>query len=829
MESKSVLTPSRPSRTKPLFRVVIALLVLLLIAFLAFDVWFYRAVRAALPQEDGAIQVAGLTQPVTVTRDSLGIPTITAANLEDLFFAQGYITAQERLWQMDMTRRFASGDLAVILGPEFVDTDREQRILGLRQAAEKATAIMEPAQRAQFQAYANGVNAYIAQHTKTLPLEFRFLTYAPHVWTVEDSLLVGLSMTEFLNHGYYKEELLKEKALAKLGPELTAELFVNSSWRDHPPGSEGQSLENEPPKELTPEEEETLPPGVKGAKPAPMKSPARQPVPHAALLPFALPSPGSAPEVRFHPGSNNWVVSGAHTVSGKPLLSNDMHLDLRLPNTWYEAHLISEDFDVVGVTLPGMPYVIVGHNRYIAWGFTNLGPAVEDIYIEKFNDKGEYLTPQGWVAPEHRQEIIRVKGKPEVKLDVIVTRHGPIITDLVPGEARKLALQWVIYSPKASAIPFFQVNSAKNWEEFRAAFSVFGAPGQNVVYADVDGHIGYQATGFVPIRAAGDGSLPVPGDTDAYAWTGFIPYDEMPRVFDPPSGILATANGRISPNGYPYSMSIEWDSPYRTERIYKLLNQPKKYTPADMLAIETDVVSEFDRYCAERLVYAIDHTPKASDRAKAAADIMRGWDGAMDTDSAAPSIAYYSRGKLNELLLQPKLGDSWKEYTRWFMAPVWLETVLSHQSPQWLPAGYANYDELLTAAVEAAVTDSRAPKSLSLWTWGRVHQIDVQHPFWSNVPILKRGAGPGPQPLSGDGVTVKQAGKHFGPSERFTADMANLDNSTLNIVNGESGNIFDEHYNDQWDAYYHGRTFKLPFSSEAVNRAAQHHLTLQPQ
>src|ERR1017187_7555706 len=407
--------------------------------------------------------------------------------------------------------------------------------------------------------------------------------------------------------------------------------------------------------------------------------------------------------------------------------------------------------------------------------------------------------------------------------------HGPIITDLVPGEARKLALQWVIYSPKASAIPFFQVNSAKNWEEFRAAFSVFGAPGQNVVYADVDGHIGYQATGFVPIRAAGDGSLPVPGDTDAYAWTGFIPYDEMPQVFDPPSGILATANGRISPNGYPYSMSIEWDSPYRTERIYKLLNQPKKYTPADMLAIETDVVSEFDRYCAERLVYAIDHTPKASDRAKAAADIMRGWDGAMDTDSAAPSIAYYSRGKLNEFLVQPKLGDSWKEYTRWFMTPVWLETVLSHQPPQWLPAGYANYDELLTAAVEAAGTDCKTPKSLTLGAWGRVHQIDGQHPFWSNVPILKRGAGPGPQPLSGDGVTVKQAGKHFGPSERFTADMANLDNSTLNIVNGESGNIFDEHYNDQWDAYYHGRTFKLPFSSEAVNRAAQHHLTLQPQ
>ena len=320
---------------------------------------------------------------------------------------------------------------------------------------------------------------------------------------------------------------------------------------------------------------------------------------------------------------------------------------------------ISGDFDVIGVTLPGMPYVIVGHNRYIAWGFTNLGPAVEDVFIEKFNDKGEYLTPQGWVQPEHRKEIIRVKGKPEVNVDVVVTRHGPIITSLVPGETRQLALQWIIYKPNVSRIPFFQVNSAKNWDEFRAAFSTFGAPGQNVVYADVDGHIGYQATGFVPIRAAGDGSLPVPGDTDAYEWTGFIPYDQMPRVFDPPSGIIATANGRITPDGYPYSMSIEWDAPYRTERIYKLLGRPMKFSPADMLAIETDVVSELDRFCAERFVYAIDHTPKASERAKVAADLMRNWDGAMSTDSPAPTIAYVSRGKLNELILKPKLGDEW--------------------------------------------------------------------------------------------------------------------------------------------------------------------------
>jgi penicillin amidase len=800
---------SRKSGARVAIRVVIALVAIGLLVFLAFDIWFYRAVRASLPQYDGTIAVSGLTQPVQVIRDAQGVPTIKAATLDDLFFAQGYIVAQERLWQMDMIRRFASGDLAAILGPDFVAVDREQRILGLRQVAEKAVATMSPEQRGQFQAYANGVNAYIAAHTKTLPMEFRFLGYAPHVWTVEDSMLAGMSLVEFLNHGYYREELFKEKALATIGPELTAELFVNSSWRDHPPGQDSLSQPLELPKDVSPSEEE-----------APAKK--------SSLVPLGLPSGLTSPEMRFPVGSNNWVISGAHTATGKPLLSNDMHLELRLPNNWYEAHLISGNFDVVGVTFPGMPYVFVGHNRNIAWGFTNVGPAVEDVVIEKFNDKGEYLTPLGWVAPEHRKEIIRVKGKPDVVVDVVTTRHGPVITNLVPGETRQLALQWTIYKLPSFQVPFFKLDSAANWNEFREALSTFGAPGQNTVYADVDGHIGYQATGFVPIRLHGDGSLPVAGDTDDNEWQGFIPFDEMPRVFDPPSGIIATANGRIAPDGYPQTIGFEWDSPYRTERIYKLLSKPKKYTSADMLEIQMDTVSELDRFCAERFVYAIDHTPKASARAKAAADLMRGWNGNMTIDSAAPTLAFFGRGKLNELLLRPKFGDNWQTYTRWFMNPVWLENTLSHQSPQWLPAGYANYDELLTAAMEAAVSDSKAPRSLDLWKWGRAHQIDLKHPFWSNFPILKRAAGPGPHPLAGDSLTVKAAGQKFGPSERYTADLSNLDNTTLNIVNGQSGNLFDSHYDDQWDAWYNGRTFQLAFTPEAVERAAQHRLVMQP-
>ncbi len=853
MVATTIAPPARPSNRKFIFLTVVAVLLLLLIAFLGFDFWFYRAVQAALPQVDGTIHLAGLTNPVNVSYDSLGVPHIAASNLPDLLFAQGYITAQDRLWQMDMTRRFASGELSAVLGPEYIKIDREQRILGLRQVAERSVANMPAPQKAQFEAYAAGVNAYIAQHQKTLPLEFRFLTYFPHVWTVEDSALVGLSMTQFLNHGYYKEKLLKEKVLPKLGPELTADLFVNSSWRDHPPGAEGASIENEIPSQTTPDEEEQPAPrrGKKSSRVTSEENKKQVPrlaslarddknnrkvdgVPKCTLLQNApdrdfygaLLQPQAADD-RLLPGSNNWVVSGAHTASGKPLLSNDMHLDLRIPNVWYEAHLMAGDFDVAGVTLPGVPFVIVGHNRYIAWGFTNLGPNVEDVYLELFNDKGEYLTPQGWVAPQHRKEIIQVKGEREVNLDILTTRHGPIITELVPGEKRPVALKWVIYDPSVSNTVFFDVNSAKNWQEFRAAFSHFGAPGQNVVYADVDGHIGYQATGTIPIRASGDGTVPVPGDDDSHEWTGYVAFDQLPSVYDPPSGVIATANGRIAPDSYPYALSFEWMAPYRTERIYKLLNARKKFTPADMLAIQTDIVSEFDRYCAERFVYAIDHTPKASPRAKQAADLMRNWDGTMTTDSAAPSIAYFSRKKLQELLLQPKIGDEWKDY-RWWMSTVWLENVLAHQPERWLPSDYANYDELLTAAVQAAVDDAETPRALALWKWGRVHRVDIQHPFWSHFPILKKGAGPGSLPLSGDGQTVKQVSTHFGPSERLTVDFSDLDNSTLDIVNGQSGNIFDEHYNDQWNAYYSGRTFQFPFSAGAVQQAGVHHLALEP-
>jgi penicillin amidase len=784
--------------------------------------WGYSIARSALPQLDGSLRVAGLAAPVKVTRDGHGVPTIDAASLEDLFFAQGYVTAQDRLWQMDTMSRFAAGDLAEILGPDLLEHDRAQRILGLRVAARKAVELASPQVRTHFEAYARGVNAYIESHRERLPIEFRILHYAPRPWTPEDSMLVAAQMVKDLSASP-RDALTRERILAKLGPELTADLYVNSSWHDRPPTVMPAALKDST-NDTDDDEDDS---GVDNSVTQHMNT---LPVPFAA--PTALPD-----DEDFVEGSNNWVVSGAHTVSGKPLLSNDMHLGHQMPNLWYEAHLRCGDFDAAGVTLPGLPFVIVGHNQRIAWGFTNVGPTVEDAYVETFNPAGQYLTPEGWKAPEHRREVIHVKGQPDVGLDVVVTRHGPIVSELSPGETRQLALRWTLYDGVHN--PFFDVNSAQNWEQFRRAFSQFDAPGQNVVYADVDGNIGYQATGKIPIRASGDGSLPENGADNAHEWIGYIPFDKLPSIFNPPTGILATANGRITPDGYPYSISAEWEAPWRAARIYRVLESGKKFSGADMLALQTDIYSDFERFSAERFVYAVDHAKNASARAKTAAEILRGWDGRMTADSAAPTLAYRAREELFRLLLEPKLGSApkdaqqaaatlnWKSY-HWQVQSVWLENVLLHQPKRWLPEGYPSYDELLTAAVVAATGGSSAPQDLNSWKWGAFHPVEIQHPIFGKIPFLRHWAGPGVMEQSGSVFTVKAVSRSHGPSERMTVDLADFDQSTLNLVTGEAGNFFSTYYMDQWKAWHEGSTFTLPFSKPAVQSTRTHELTLEP-
>jgi penicillin amidase len=824
-----VSTPRRSLAARIFYWLV--LLVLVLITAVMGGAYFIA--RSALPQLDGKLAVNGLSAPVKVTRDIHGVPAIEAANLADLFFAQGYITAQDRLWQMDIMRRFASGELAEILGPDVLKIDREQRILGLRAAAQKSLQLATPRDRSYFEAYARGVTAFIESHQKSLPIEFRILKYHPKPWQLEDSLVIANQMVKDLNYFTFASALQREKILAKLGPELTADLFVNRSWHDRPPTVMKADLGDDENQNDSDDDDDDDDGSLDNSVTQIITSPAAiQKSPTELLTRQAFATPREATN-----GSNDWVVSGAHTTTGKPLLSDDMHLGHQMPNLWYEAHLKANNLDVAGVTLPGMPFVIVGHNQRIAWGFTNVGPTVTDGFIETFNAQGDYQTPQGWRQPEHRTEIIHVKNQPDVTLDVQTTRHGPIISGILPGETRQIALRWTLYD--GLHMPFFDVDSARNWDEFRAAFSLLDAPGQNVVYADVDGNIGYQATGKVPIRASGDGSLPVSGADDAHEWTSFIPFDKLPRTYNPPSGVIATANSRITPENYPYSISASWAAPWRTERIYHVLESGRKFGPADMLALQNDVHSENDLFAAEKFVYAVDHAAKPSPRAKQAADLMRNWDGRMLASLAAPTIAVRSAEELTRLLLEPRLGPapadlqarettlSWKTYN-WQMSSVWLQNVMLHQPKRWLPEKYSNYDELLTAAVEAAVNAPDAPQDLTTWHWGKFNALDIEQPVLGKIPVLRRWAAPRVCEQSGSKLTVKAVTKHHGPSERFTANLADLDQSTLNTVTGQGGNFLSPYYQDQWRAWYEGSTFKLPFTAPAIAAGKTHELQLEP-
>lgn len=766
--------------------------------------WLRNSMQTSLPQLDGPDRLPGLTAEVLVLRDQHGVPHLSAQSLDDLFVAQGYITAQDRLWQMDMLRRNAAGELAELLGPGLVEHDKIQRLLLLQATAQRIAATLSDQDRRFFEDYAKGVNQYIRQHKDNLPAGFRLLAYQPREWQPADSILVGLSMVQTLDQ-HFQDKLGKEQVAAHLGPKLTADLYPTGSWRDHPP--------------TTPAPDLTAPQPVVPEAPLDESQTMLDDLVHLREVLGKPSCEGCAA------GSNQWVISGAHTASGKPLLSNDMHLDLTIPNIWYEADLKAPEFHAAGVTLPGMPFVIAGHNDHIAWGFTALYGDTQDLYVENLNGHGEYESADGWHPIQHATEVIHVRGGRDVTVDVERTNHGPIVTPMLRHETRALALRWTVYENVAGGIPLFDLNSASNWSEFRAAMQKWWGPTQNVVYADDQGHIGYQAVGAIPLRPQGIVEVPI---TDRqHEWQGYVPFDALPSTMDPAVGILATANSRITPDGYPYALTLGWASPYRTERIYKWLAGKDKLTRQDMLRLQTDVYSEVNHEIAQRLAYAIDHAQKPDDRLKQAADLMRTWDGTMTEDSAAASVVARSLESLWPILLEPRLGRDWPVY-QWPASSFAEEEIIMHASPDWLPSGYRNWDELLTDAVRKGMEAGKAPYDIKNWVYGSWHVIDLEHPLFHFLPWFKDWTGTGSHPYSGDHSTVKAAGRTFGPSQRFTMDWSDVDGSTENIVMGESEDPLSPYYRDQWKDWYQGTTFPLPFSDHAVQAATTHTLRLVP-
>ena len=582
--------------------------------------WLRQTMSDSLPQLDGAITIPGLSAPVTVQRDAHGVPHLRAASLDDLLFAQGFVTAQDRLWQMDALRRHAAGDLAEILGPSLLLHDRLQRTLQIRASADRAILTLPSDQLHLLERYAAGVNASIDLQRAHLPLEFRLLRYQPAAWTPRDSLLVGLVMFQDLTTSF-TTELNREALTASLPQHLIADLYPVVTWRDHPPAQPIVDLTT-PQKDIpnVPLDESQ----TRLNRPVYTTSP-------ADLLALQQTLRNPICEGCFA-GSNDWVVSGTHTATGKPLLSNDMHLAHSVPGIWYQADLESPtpagNLHVTGVSLPGVPFIIVGHNDHVAWGFTNLGATVQDVYIEHTRGAGfsaQYESQNGtWKPILHRQEIIHVKGNKDVVIDIAATQHGtaitPILSGVLPSEKRTISLRWIIYDPAVVTPSFLAINTASDGASLVSAFSTFGGPAQNLVYADDQGHIGYHAVGHIPVRGNITTPSPIsPVPTDALdttqEWIGTIPYDKLPQATDPPNGILATANNRVTPDDYPYPVTLNWGSPYRNQRIWKVLadkslSTKNQLTPADMLALQTDVYSDVDHAIAERFAYAIDHTSK---------------------------------------------------------------------------------------------------------------------------------------------------------------------------------------------------------------------------
>jgi penicillin amidase len=816
----------RPGKRRWPRRLLLAsacLLALLLVAATAEVLWLRASAKASLPTLDGALQLAGLSAPVTVRRDQHGVPHIEAANEDDLFMAQGYVTAQDRLWQMDAFRRNANGELSELLGPSLVRHDKTQRTLQFRNTAQRIYDHMTPADRVRLDDYARGVNLFISQHRSSLPAEFKLLLYRPRQWSGVDSISIGLMMVETLDTHWYVK-MARERIAAKLNnPKLEADLYPVGSWRDRPPTGlvvDWSKPHPAPPMTGTDEDDDRT--ETRMTRPA---SP-NDDIPEDMRALLGLPSCEGC-----NAGSNNWVIAGSHTASGKPLLSNDMHLGLTVPNIWFMADLHAPGFHAAGVTLPGMPFVIAGHNEHVAWGFTALYADVQDLYVEKLDGKGNFQDVDGqWKPLIVDRETIHVRGGRDVQLDLKLTAHGPLLNPVLPPkETRPIALKWTLYDPTLNVLPLYQIDTASNWTEFSAAMTQWSWPTQNVVYSDDRGHIAYHTVGRVPQRP--NGLVGVPIEDTAHEWQSYIPFDEMPNSVDPTSGFLATANSRVTSavtgEKPPVPLTLEWADPYRAERIYKALQGRDQLTPKDLLAVQTDIYSEVDQELGHRLAYAIDHTAGVDDRLRKAADLMRSWDGRLSTESAAASIVTQARHAFWPLILEPKLGKVAAEY-QWGEENFAEEEIIVHASQDWLPKNYANWDALLTDAVRKGMKNAKAPADLDRWTYGSWHVVDIEHPLADFLPVLSRMAGTGRQPLSGDTTTVKQVGQAFGPSQRFTMDWSNIDGSTEDIVLGESGNPYSPYFRDQWNDYYGGTTFALPFSPAAVAAQTRHTLRLLP-
>ncbi len=812
----------------------------------------------SFPQIDGEIKLDSLDGPVDIYRDKMGIPHIYATTSHDLFFAQGYVHAQERFWQMDAWRHIGSGTLSEMFGKGQVETDTFLRTLGWRLVAEQEYAGLDPESKSIIDSYTEGVNAYLSNHDKTaLSLEYAILgllspDYKIEKWTPVNSLTWGKAMAWDLR-GNLDEEIERAVLLKTLTPEQVAELFPPYP-QDHP------MIVNK------------IGNGTSAKAPTPTIA---FDIPSATLT--ALQHNASLLDLALGPasdgiGSNSWAVAGSRTSTGMPLLANDPHLGIQMPSIWYQAHLeckpVTKEcpYDVAGFTFAGVPGVVIGHNNRIAWGFTNVGPDVMDLYIEKVNpdNPNQYEVNGKWVDFATRTETINVVGGAPMNVTVRLTRHGPVISDsygplkdqntdkdpkFVPFKDRAgiqlpaqyvIALKWTALSPSTPFQAIWGLDRAQTWEDFRAAAQNFHVPAQNLLYADVDGNIGYQMPGDIPMRAKGDGTVPVPGWTDEYEWTGFIPFQDLPYTFNPSEGYIVTANNQIPPFDYPHLITHDWDYGFRAQRIVDMIkNAPGKINIPYIQKMQGD---SFDAN-GQTYVPMILRLDELSNVEARAQSLLKNWDYQDRADSAAAAIfnAFWRH------LLQNTFNDDMPA-ERYFPdgGSRWNE-VMRHpdaNSPWWddktTPNVKETRDDIIRKSFEQGVAELEKllGSNPSKWSWGAIHTSTFRNGTLgtSGVPPIEALFNRGPFPTSGGEAVVNATGwsikdgyeTNWLPSMRMIVDLSNLNNSLTVHTTGQSGHAYHPHYDDMSSLWANIQYYSMLWDEQAITSQAEGHLVLKP-
>jgi len=789
--------------------VVVAALVVLVV------VLHHLLFRRPLPRIAGTVTLAGLRAPVRITRDRYGVPHIDAESLEDAAFGLGFAHAQDRGWQMELNRRVASGRLAEIAGTEGLAADRLVRRVGLRRAAAAEAAALEGEGRRCLEAYAAGVTAVLCGG-QPRPLELLLLRINPEPWTPADSLAVLrlVSMGLALD---WDIELQRLQLLQALGPERAAALDI-----------------------AYPEANPTVLAATAAAAPAPAGSAVRQMYAEASRW---LPSGSHAA------ASNSWVVDGSVTATGRPMLCNDPHLPPTVPSIWYEAHLRAGDGEAAGVTFAGLPFVVIGHNQRIAWGFTNSFADVQDLVIEEFDDvTGQrHRTEDGWEASTVHIETIRVKGGADVVEEVVETRHGPVIDRFeVDGVHRGLALSWSALHPGRTVDAALDLLRAATWDEFRGAINRLDVAPQNAVYADVDGHVGYVLGGRIPVRRGAPSRLPVAGWSGDAMVVRHLGPDEVPQVLDPPEHVIVTANNRVVGAAFPHHISFDWMNGYRAQRLEQLLRGRTGMTPELMAATQLDIVCLPAREVVELLGGVSCSEPLAEEARQG----LRAWGGVMDPAAAEPLVYEAFLRCLAQRALEPTCGPAWRLLAGEMSHPVfdYAGNVTGRLTP-WLLQRWRDGDSSVLApgdswegvaaeALERAVADLRRDAGPPRrWEWGRIHAIRLSHVLSQRSRLLGVLLDAGRVEIGGDTDTVLQTAsipgrdwstRGWAPSWRQILDVGSWDDCTGIHLPGQSGHPGSRHHRDMVEGWRRNRQHPLAWSRGAVEEAAVARLLLQP-